>query len=236
MFKLIVPILLIAIAGAVAYIQLVHVVHIEISPSGKVKSVWEEEKESPIVEVPQPYSYEQLGKKLFGKGNPTILDAVRRILEEQEGREKVGELLKRYGKIYFRDIAYAGYSMDVVAFPLTKPELPIVFKFRYNKSTDAFSLEIVKDVARIDWHYRNVTDEELKALLSLQNISRHNNTFFVACETAGEPLSLKGFAWEDKTINISGFKAYKGLQISIVYQGEEKLDERIDEIIVVVGR
>ena len=241
-----VPILLVAVVGVAAYTQLVHVVHIEIGPSGKIKSVWEEDKESPIVEIPQLYSYEQLGKKLFGKENPTILDAVKRVLEEKAGREKVKELLKRYGKIYFCDIGigYSGlgyYYVEVVAHPLAKPELPIVFEFRYNESADAFSLEIAEyaeDGAGIEWYYRNVTDEELKELLSLLDVSRYKNTFFVACE-ASESLSLKGFAWEDRAINISGFKACKGVRISIVYlywnQGKEKLDERVDEIMV-IGR
>jgi len=235
--KLVVPILLVAVVGVVAYTQLVHVVHIEVSSSGKIKSIWEEDKESPIVEIPQPYSYEQLGKKLFGKENPTVLDAVERVLEEKEGRKKIEELLKYYGKIYFCDIGCSGYSMDVVAFPLTKPELPIVFEFCYNESADAFSLEIAQDVAGVEWYYRNVTDEELKELLSLHNISRYNNTFFVASEAVGESLSLKGFIWEDKAINISGFKAYKGIRISIVYlywnQGREKVDETVDEIIII---
>ena len=238
--KLAVPILLVAVAGAAAYTQIVHVVHIEIGSSGKIKSIQEEDKESTIVEIPLAYSYEQLGKKLFGKENPTILDAVKRVLEEKEGREKVEELLKRYGKIYFCDIGagYHGlgyYYVEVVAHPLAKPELPIVFRFRYNESADAFSLEIAED-AGIEWHYRNVTDEELKELLSLHDISRYKNTFFVACEITGESLSLEGFAWEDKPINISGFKAYKGVRVSVVYQywnqGKEKLDERVDEIIV----
>ena len=233
MLKLVVPILLVAVVGIVAYTQLVHVVHIEISPSGKVK-IWEEDKESPIVEIPQPYSYEQLGKKLFGKEKPTILDAVERVLEEREGREKVEELLKHYGKIYFCIIAYSGYSMDIVAFPLTKPESPIIFKFHYNESADAFSLEIAEDVVRTEWYYRNVTDEELKALSNLHDVSRYNNTFFVAGRSnALAVLSLKCFAWEDKAININGFKAYEGIQISIVYQDREKLDERVDEIIVI---
>ena len=238
--KLVVPILLVAVVGVVAYTQLVHVVHIEVSSSGKIKSIWEEDKESPIVEIPQPYSYEQLGKKLFGKENPTVLDAAKRVLEEKAGREKVKELLKRYGKIYFCDIGCSGYSMDVVAFPLIEPELPIVFKFHYNESADAFLLKIAEyaeDVAGIEWHYRNVTDEELKELLSLHDISRYNNTFFIASEAAGESLSLEGFAWEDKAINISGFKAYKGVRISIVYlywnQGREKVDETVDEIIII---
>lgn len=241
--KLVVPILLVAVVGVAAYTQLVHVVHIEIGPSGKLKSVWEEDKESPIVEIPQPYSYEQLGKKLFGKGNPTILDAVKRVLEEKAGREKVEELLKRYGKIYFCDIGYSvsGYFVEVIAHPLAKPELPIVFKF-YNESADAFSLEIAEyaeDAAGIEWHYRNVTDEELKELLSSHDISRYKNTFFVASEAAGESLSLEGFAWEDNAIDIGGFKACKGVRVSIVYlywnQGKERVDETVDEIIV-IGR
>lgn len=241
--KLVVPILFVAVAGVAAYTQIVHVVHIEIGPSGKIKSVWEEDKESTIVEIPLAYSYEQLGKKLFGKENPTILDAVKKVLEEKEGREKVEELLKRYGKIYFCDIG-AGYSglgyyyVEVVAHPLAKPELPIVFRFRYNESADTFSLEIAED-AGIEWHYRNVTDEELKELLSLHDISHYKNTFFIASEVTGESLSLEGFAWEDNAIDIGGFKACKGVRISIVYlywnQGKEKLDERVDEIIV-IGR
>ena len=243
-FKLVVPMILVAVVGVAAYTQLVHVVHIEIGPSGKIKSVWEEDKESPIVKIPLAHSYEQLGKKLFGKENPTILDAVKRVLEEEAGREKVEELLKRYGKIYFSDIGagYHGlgyYYVKVIVHPLAKPELPIGFEFRYNESADAFSLEIAENEAGIEWHYRNVTDEELKELLSLYDISRYKNTFFVASEAAGESLSLEGFAWEDKAINISGFKAYKGVRISIVYlywnQGKEKLDERVDEIIV-IGR
>ena len=77
----------------------------------------------------------------------------------------------------------------------------------------------------------------MKELLSLHNISRYNNTFLVACEATGgdKHLALEGFAWEDKAIDISGFKAYKGIRISIVYQDGEKLDERVDEIIV-IGR
>ena len=55
--KLVVPILLVAVAGVAAYTQIVHVVHIEIDPSGKIKSIWEEDKESPIVEIPQPCGY-----------------------------------------------------------------------------------------------------------------------------------------------------------------------------------
>ena len=242
--KLVVPMLLITIVCVAAYTQLVHVVHIEIGPSGKIKSVWEEDKESTIVEMPLLYSYEQLGKKLFEKENFTVLDAAKRVLEEKEGREKVEELLKRYGKIYFCDVG-AGYSglgyyyVEVIAHLLAEPELPIVFRFRYNESADAFSLEIAEyaEDAGIEWHYRNVTDEELKELLSLHDISRYRNTFFVASEVTGECLSLEGFAWEDKPINISGFKACKGVRVSIVYQywnqGREKLDEKVDEIIVI---
>ena len=129
--KLVVPMILVAVAVVAAYTQIVHVVHIEIGSSGKIKSIWEENKESPIVEIPQPYSYEQLGKKLFGKENPTILDAVKRVLEEKAGREKVEELLKRYDKIYFCDIGYSisGYSVEVIAHPLAKPELLLYSNF-----------------------------------------------------------------------------------------------------------
>jgi len=151
--------------------------------------------------------------------------------------------LKRYSKIYFCDIGYSvsGDYIEVIAHPLAKPELPIVFEFLYNESADAFSLEIAEyaDVAGIEWYYRNVTDEELKELLGLHNISCYNNTFFIASEAAGESLSLEGFAWEDKAIDIGGFKTYKGVRISIVYlywnQSKEKLDERVDEIIL-IGR
>ncbi len=55
--KLVVPILLVTVVGVAAYTQLVHVVHIEVSSSGKIKSIWEEDKESPIVEIPQPCGY-----------------------------------------------------------------------------------------------------------------------------------------------------------------------------------
>ena len=70
----------------------------------------------------------------------------------------------------------------------------------------------------------------------MHNVSCYKNTFFVACE-ASESLSLEGFAWEDKAIDIGEFKACKGVRISIVYQywnqSKEKLDERVDEIIVI---
>ncbi len=128
--------------------------------------------------------------------------------------------------------------MDVVAFPLTKPESPIIFKFHCNESADAFLLKIAENVARTEWYYRNVTNEELKALSNLHDVFHCNNTFFVAGESnafAELILSLKCFAWGDKAININGFKAYEGIQISIIYQGREKLDERVDEIIV-IGR
>ncbi len=239
--KLVVPILLVTVVGVAAYTQMVRVVHIEVGPSGKVKSVWEEDKGSPIVEIPEAYNYEQLGKKLFGKENPTILDAAKRVLGEKVGREKVEELLKRYNKIYFCDVGYSGseHSVEVIAHPLVKPELPVVFKFQYSESADAFSLEISEHDERIELHYKNVTDEELKELLSLHDISRYKNMFFIASEVAGESLSLEGFAWEDEAMDIGGFKAWKGVRMSIVYlyrnQGKEKLDERVDEIIV-IGR
>jgi len=51
--------------------------------------VWEEDKESPIVEIPQPYSYEQLGKKLFGKENPASLDAVKRVLKRKQEERRL---------------------------------------------------------------------------------------------------------------------------------------------------
>lgn len=228
---------LVAAVGVVAaYTTLVRLVHIEVGPSGEV-SVWEEDVEPPIKKA-YPSSHEQLRRKLFGEENPTILDAVRRVVEEEVGRRKVEELLRRYDKIYFSAIAYPipERSIEVIAYPLARPKSPIIFKFHYNEAKGSFSLEIVEEVRGVKWHYRSVTDEELKELLSLHDISRYNNTFFVASEAISGPsdaLSLDGFAWEDKAIDVGGFKAYRGVQVSVTYQGGRKLIEEVNKIIVI---
>jgi hypothetical protein len=228
--------LIMAAGGVVAYTQLIHVVHIEINPSGKTK-VWEENtSEYPIPTIVTPHcESKQMAKKLFGKENPTLLDTVMKILEMPEGKRKVKELVNYYGRIFFSIIAYSlnDCSINVYTSPLTRPQEPVKFVFHYNKSVDNFSLEVVENTEASKWQCRN-TDEELNTLLSVHDISTYNNTFFIACDSDYfAALLSKGFAWENEGIDLSGFKAYKGVQVSIAYQDGKELDRGIDEIMVI---
>ena len=64
----------------------------------------------------------------------------------------------------------------------------------------------------------------------MKNISRYDNTFFVAGESDDPALAnilpLIDFAWENKAISLSGFKAYKGVQVSVVYEDEKELAKK----------
>lgn len=236
--------IILTIAGVVAYTPLIHVVHIRINQISSEKiEVWEEKTSTIPVVVTPPYEYKQMAKKLFGKENPTLLDAVKRVIEMPKGREKVQKLVNYYGAVFFMGISESyhleDYSINVYAFPLTKPTVGVIFEFHYNKEADTFSLETTRDIEDIEstrWRYRNVTDEELKLLLDAHGISHYNNTFFVADESEGvspDILPLIGLAWESEAIELNGFKAYKGVRINVVVFEDGGKDKFVDEIVVI---
>ena len=215
----------VALTGTLAFTYY-HVVHIEIKSSGKTK-IWKENtREHPIVATScQLKEFEEMERKLFGKENPTMLDAAK-IVIEKEG-EKVGEFINHYGKICFYAIAYnlRNCSVDICAHPLARPLVNFVFSY----SDHNFSIKI--DELEREYHYRNVTDEELK-LLNAYNFSKYDKHFFIAAESK-DSILLYGFGWESKPILLDGFETYKGIQVRITYENGKVLSKLFDHIVIV---
>ncbi len=216
----------IALTGTLAFTYY-HVVHIEIKSSGKTK-IWKENtRELPTVATScQLKEFEEMERKLFEKENPTMLDAAK-IVIEKEG-EKVGEFINHYGKICFYAIAYnlRNCSVDICAHPLARPLVNFVFSY----SDHNFSIKIDDELER-EYHYRNVTDEELK-LLNAYNFSKYDEHFFIAAESK-DSILLYGFGWESKPILLDGFETYKGIQVRITYENGKVLSIIIDHIVIV---
>lgn len=82
--------LILAIAALIGSLaSYYHVVHIEIGPSGETK-IWEEStRKHPIVATScRLEEFEEMERRLFGKENPTILDAVKVVIEKKGERSE----------------------------------------------------------------------------------------------------------------------------------------------------
>jgi len=232
-----------------AYTQLSHLIHIEINPSGNETKVLEENtSKAPVPAAPlYPQPGKTMLKKLFGKEDPknlTLPDGIMKVFEMPEGKAKIQELIGSWNVVVFQGIAFGfglpeqKYSVDLIAFPLLKPEDKTIFSFVYGDN-DSFSFRITK--SKFKWNYRNLTKDELSELLEVTDLSKYKNTYFIAAENEEmNTLLLEGFAWDDgDIINLNGFKAYKGFQVLIAYEkirGYENLQEllrQVDEIIII---
>ena len=212
----------VALTGTLAFTYY-HVVHVEIKSSGKTK-IWKEKYKGTSCQLKE---LEEMERKLFGNENPTMLDAAK-IVIEKEG-EKVGEFINHYGKICFYAIAYnlRNCSVDICAHPLARP----LVNFMFSYSDHNFSIKIDDELER-EYHYRNVTDEELK-LLNAYNFSEYDEHFFIAAESK-DSILLYGIGWENKPIFLDGFEAYKGIQVRITYENGKVLSKLFDHIVVIV--
>ena len=220
--------LILAIAALIGSLaSYYHVVHIEIGPSGETK-IWEEStRKHPIVATScRLEEFEEMERRLFGKENPTILDAVKVVIEKEGG--KVREFINNYGKICFYAIAHnlRNCSVDICAHLLARPLVNFVFSY----SDHNFSIKINEELER-EYHYRKVTDEELR-LLNAYNFSEYDKHFFIAAESKDSVL-LYGFGWENKPIFLDGFAAYKGIQVRIAYENGKMLSASVDHAVII---
>ena len=135
-----------------AYTQLSHLIHIEINPSENETEVWKENTSK--APVPAAQLYPQPGKtilkKLFGKEDPknlTLPDGIMKVFEMPEGKAKIQELIGSWNAVVFQGISFSfsgpeqKYSVDLVAFPLLKPEDKTIFSF-VHEGNDSFSFRI----------------------------------------------------------------------------------------------
>jgi len=188
--------------------------------------VREVEQPAPTVATScQLEEFEEMERELFGKENPTVLDAAKVVIERERG--KIEEFVDRYGEICFYAITYnlRNCSVDICARPLARPLVNFVFSYGDRNLSVS-----INDGLEREYRYRNVTSEEFK-LLNAYNLSEYDEHLFIAAESEDSTI-LHGFGWESVPAFLDGFAAYRGTQVTITYDDEIICTSADDAVIV----